>query len=75
MPPRRVVTLTRRSLHDLPDTGLSGHTTPAERLALGDVLTRESWALAGLAWPTYCRAEVPVRVVRRALAGHGDGSR
>ena len=40
--------------------GLSGATTPTERLALVEVLTQEAWALAGWALPTYARHEAPV---------------
>jgi hypothetical protein len=75
MPPRRAVTVTKRSLHDPPDAGLSGPTTAAERLALVEVLTREAWTLAGLAWPTYPRAAIPVRVLRRGTPRRDDDPR
>jgi hypothetical protein len=65
MPPRRVVTVTKRSRHEPPDAGLAGPTTPEQRLALVDVLTREAWALAGRPWPQLPRSEWPVRVLRR----------
>lgn len=37
-----------------------------ERLALVSTLTRQQWAFAGRAIPTYSRAEMPGRVIRRA---------
>jgi hypothetical protein len=59
---RRTSTVTARGLRDASDAGLSGSTTPTERLALVDVLTREAWALAGRDVPAYARHETPVSV-------------
>jgi len=64
----RARTLSIRRLHDVPDDGLSGPTTPAARLELVDTLTREAFALAGRAAPTYARHEAPV-VVRPLRSG------
>lgn len=36
-----------------------------ERLAMVATLTRQQWAFAGLEVPTYTRAEMPGRMVRR----------
>lgn len=36
-----------------------------EAVSLVHRLTRESWSLAGLAQPTYTRAETPIRFVPR----------
>lgn len=62
---RRTSTVTVRGLRDASDSGLIGPTTPAERLALVETLTREAWVLAGREVPTYARHEAPVHV--RAL--------
>lgn len=58
--PKRVSTLSIRSLRDAADAGLSGPSTPGERLALVDTLTREAWTLAGVDPPAYPRQEAPV---------------
>ncbi len=39
---RRTSTVTVRGLHDASNVGLSGSTTPMERLVLVEVLTREA---------------------------------
>jgi hypothetical protein len=58
--PIRVVPLGREALTDERDTS-----TVDERLALVWTLTRQQWAFAGLPMPTYSRAEMPGRVLRR----------
>jgi hypothetical protein len=37
--------------------------TPAERVALVAVLSRQAWALTGRPLPSYTRATMPVRVI------------
>jgi hypothetical protein len=37
----------------------------AAALSLAATLNRECWALAGLVFPTYSRAEIPIRFVPR----------
>ena len=59
---KRVVRISKRKLHDAPDAGLSGPTTPEERIILVETLTREAWAIAGMAMPVYDRSNTPVRV-------------
>ena len=51
-------------LHAQPGDDLSQTTTPAERIAMVELLTREAWALTGKALPVYSRAHSPVRVLR-----------
>lgn len=51
-------------LGEEPSEDLSATTTPKERLAMVEELTREAWELAGLPWPTYRRSEIPVRWFR-----------
>jgi hypothetical protein len=63
----RVSTITVRALRAAPDAGTSGPSTPVTRLALVETLTREAWALAGRALPSYARREAPVSV--RPLRG------
>jgi hypothetical protein len=58
--PVRVVRLGDEGATDPRDT-----TTVDERLRLVAVLTLEQWALSGREIPTYARAEMPGRVVRR----------
>ncbi len=45
--------------------------TVEERLALVEILTRESWALAGLPLPRYARSRMPIRIAR--LGDVADG--
>jgi hypothetical protein len=51
-------------LEDSREDDLSDCTTPAERLALVAVLTREAWALSKRELPDYSRGQVPVVKVR-----------
>ena len=44
---------------------LSGITTPEERIAMVWELTARMWELTGRPRPSYTRATMPVRVVRR----------
>ncbi len=60
--PDRQSSISIRGLRDGPDPGLSGATTPVERLALVETLTREAWALARGDRPMYSRHEAPVSV-------------
>jgi hypothetical protein len=53
-------------LGEEPTDDLSAVTTPEERLAMMWALALEAWSVAGLALPTYTRAETPVRCIRRA---------
>jgi hypothetical protein len=47
-------------------------TTPEQRLALVEELTRESWLLTGRSLPSYRRGEMPVLVrVRKRITGSG----
>jgi len=50
---------------------LSDVTTPAERLAMMETLALDAWASAGRPLPTYDRAEMPGRVVRRSHGSSG----
>lgn len=52
-------------LGEEPGDDLSSTTTPDERLAMVEALTREAFALAGIPLPSYSRAEAPV--ARRRL--------
>lgn len=65
----RPITITIRGLRAAPDSGLSGPTTPAERVALVETLTREAWALAGGDPPAYARHEAPVSVRPLRVSG------
>ena len=56
----RVRTITMRGLRDTADAGLSGSTSPEERLALVETLTREAWALTGGEPRPYARHDAPV---------------
>jgi hypothetical protein len=58
--PVRRVALGHEELTDPRDTS-----TVDERLALVWTLTRQQWAFAGRALPTYLRGEAPGRVIRR----------
>lgn len=60
----RVSTVNVRNLRDTPDPGLSGPSTPEERLALVETLTREAWALAAGEPQPYARFDAPVHVRR-----------
>jgi hypothetical protein len=40
-------------------------TTPGERLAMVWALSVDAWVLSGKPFPTYTRAEMPCRMVRR----------
>lgn len=66
-------TITIRRLHDVSDAGLSGSTTPTERLALVEVLTREAWVLAAREIPAYSRHETPVSVRPLRALGAREG--
>lgn len=52
-------------LGEEPGDDLSATTTPEERLAMVETLTLEAFALAGLARPSYSRAQSPM--ARRPL--------
>ena len=47
--------------HEPPDN-LADSTTAEERLDILRALTERAWRLSGRAFPTYSRAEIPVRV-------------
>lgn len=53
----------RFRLGDEPGDDLSASTTPEERLAMMETLSREAWVLTGRPFPDYRRDESPVRVV------------
>jgi hypothetical protein len=53
-------------LKDESSEDLSAVTTAADRVALVWTLTARMWELTGRPAPAYSRADVPVRVVRRA---------
>jgi hypothetical protein len=53
-------------LGEEPRDDLSNVTTPEQRIEMVAELTRRYWELSGRAWPAYTRAEMPVRVIRRA---------
>ncbi|MCA2986391.1 hypothetical protein [Gemmatimonas sp.] len=72
--PERARSVSIRRLHDQPDAGLSGATTPASRLALVETLTHEAFALAGTTAIVYPRHEAPV-VVRALRPGPFDTAR
>jgi hypothetical protein len=40
-------------------------TTPEQRVSLVAELARAAWAFSGQPWPSYARANIPVRVIRR----------
>ena len=69
----RVTTMTVRALRATPDAGTSGPSTPVERLALVETLTREAWALAGRTLPAYARRDAPVSVRSLHDTGRPDG--
>jgi hypothetical protein len=68
----RTIQISRHGLYDAPDTGLSSPTTPEERIALVETLTREAWALTGRKLPEYLRHDAPVRVRRLSPTQHVD---
>ncbi|MBL8900731.1 MAG: hypothetical protein JNM84_24075 [Planctomycetes bacterium] len=43
---------------------LSATTTAEQRLAMLEELSRQAWELSGRPWPSYTRAEIPVRIFR-----------
>ncbi|MBK9386921.1 MAG: hypothetical protein IPN34_19070 [Planctomycetes bacterium] len=47
-----------------PSEDLSATTTAEERLAMVEELSRQAWELSGRPWPSYTRAEIPVRIFR-----------
>ncbi len=49
-----------------PGDDLSAVSTPEERLAMVAELSRRMWELSGRAVPSYPRAAIPGRVLRRA---------
>ena len=53
-------------LREEPLTDLRDSTTVDERIALVGILTRRQWEFAGLPVPTYTRASMPGRVIRRS---------
>ena len=53
-------------LGEEPTDDLSSITTAEQRLEMVPELSRRMWELSGRAIPTYERARIPVRVVRRA---------
>ena len=56
------MSIVRRKLSDSPDSGLSTHGTPADRVALVATLTAEAWSLAGLRIPKYDRTTAPIHI-------------
>jgi hypothetical protein len=52
-------------LGEEPGDDLSAVTTAAERLAMVWTLRDRMWGLTGKPLPTYCRADIPIHVVRR----------
>jgi len=52
-------------LGEEPDDDLSATTSPEERLAMVAELSRRMWELTGRPSPSYTRATMPVRVIRR----------
>lgn len=65
---RMTVRVVTRGSDDEEDDDPSDLTTPAERIALVWQLTRETWSLTGRPFPSYARADMPVRAVSRAEA-------
>lgn len=63
---RAVWPIERHALGAEPLIDRRDRTSIDERLALVAVLTRAQWALGGLPWPTYARAEMPGRLILRA---------
>lgn len=53
-------------LGEEPGDDLSAITTPEQRLAMVWELTARMWELTGRPWPSYTRATIPIRVLRRA---------
>jgi len=66
MPPRRTLHV-RVTTRDDPAgvNGLWGPTPPEERLELLAEASAAGWALTGYPMPSYSRADMPVRVIRR----------
>ncbi len=62
----RVVSLHSR---EAGDSRMEG--TIAERLAMTRQLTERIWKLSGKPLPSYTRATMPVRIIRRSVAGGG----
>jgi len=56
--------IVRSTLGDESSDDLSGVTTPAERIAMMWELAESAWKLAGRAWPTYDRRNIPARIFR-----------
>lgn len=65
-PPRRLTTARVVRLGDASDDDLSGVLGPAERVELVGTLSRRMWELTGRPFPSYTRADMPGRVVRRS---------
>ena len=63
-PPRSWVVRVYR-LGEEPGDDLSASSTPEERLAMLVELSRRMWALTGRPLPSYARATIPGRVLRR----------
>ena len=57
------------SVHRLGEDARPDDTTPEQRLGMMWELAVQAWALAGLPMPTYDRAHMPVRVLRRGEEG------
>jgi hypothetical protein len=64
--PRRDWTARVYRLGEEPGDDLSAVSTAEERLAMLAELSRRMWSLTGRPVPSYSRAEMPGRVVRRA---------
>lgn len=69
MPPHRTIHV-RVTTRDDPAgaNGLWGPTTPEQRLELLAEASATGWALTGRPMPSYARADMPVRVVRRSVS-------
>lgn len=64
--PRRLVAARVVRLGEESGDDLSDALSPAARIELVAVLSRRMWELTGRPFPSYPRAAMPVRVVRRA---------
>jgi len=53
-------------LGEEPGDDLSALSTPEQRLAMVTELSRRMWELTGRPMPSYPRAAMPVRILRRA---------
>jgi hypothetical protein len=71
---RRRWPIRKYRLGDEPEDDIRQVTTPAMRVALVWIITRDAWILSGRALPVYARHEMPGRVCRAGEQRPADGA-